>query len=34
MTDADIHDNPESHRYELPVGTKVSVIIRFWPERL
>ena len=27
MTDADIHDNPESHRYELPVGGEVAVVI-------
>ena len=27
MTDADIHDNTESHRYELPVGGEVAVVI-------
>ena len=27
MTDADIHDNPESHRYELAVGGEVAVVI-------
>lgn len=27
MTNADIHDNTESHRYELPVGGEVAVVI-------
>ena len=27
MTDADIHDNTELHRYELPVGGEVAVVI-------
>jgi len=27
MTNADIHDNTESHRYELPVGSEVAVVI-------
>ncbi len=26
MTDADIRDNTELHRYELPVGTEVAVV--------
>ena len=27
MTNADIYDNTESHRYELPVGGEVAVVI-------
>ena len=27
MTDADIRDNTERHRYELPVGGEVAVVI-------
>ena len=27
MTDADIRDNAEAHRYELPVGKEVAVVI-------
>ena len=27
MTDADIHDNTELHRYELPVGGEVALVI-------
>lgn len=27
MTDADIRDNAESHRYELPVGDEVAVVV-------
>ena len=27
MTNADIHDNTASHRYELPVGGEVAVVI-------
>jgi len=27
MTDADIHDSAERHRYELPVGGEVAVVI-------
>ena len=26
MTDPDIRDNPEAHRYELPVGKDVAVV--------
>lgn len=26
MTDPDIHDNAELHRYELPVGNEVAVV--------
>ncbi len=27
MTDPDIRDNAESHRYELPVGDQVAVVV-------